>query len=68
MGSTVTRPGDLVCRVPGSKVLMTLRRIETADAEPGTISCVYVAPTVLLVSLAMDSDGLERKYIRFMIV
>ncbi|KAH6847218.1 heterokaryon incompatibility protein-domain-containing protein [Chaetomium sp. MPI-CAGE-AT-0009] len=28
MGSRVTRPGDLVCRVPGSKVLMTLRRIE----------------------------------------
>ncbi|KAI1114788.1 heterokaryon incompatibility protein-domain-containing protein [Nemania sp. NC0429] len=60
MGSRVTRPGDLVCRVRGSEVLMTLRRIredsgsgaETttktgADAVPISISCAHIGPTVV---------------------
>lgn len=40
IGSRITRPGDLVCRVPGSKVLMTLRPIVDRDADPDTISCL----------------------------
>ncbi|KAL7901878.1 heterokaryon incompatibility domain-containing protein [Trichoderma sp. SZMC 28014] len=55
MGSRVTRPGDLVCRVRGSHVLMTLRRIKDSGADPeirrvdaaSPISCVYIGPTVV---------------------
>ncbi|KAL8387088.1 hypothetical protein RB595_010165 [Gaeumannomyces hyphopodioides] len=57
MGSRVTRPGDLVCRVRGSEVLMTLRpaadagagggglTTEPADAAP--ILCAHIGPTVV---------------------
>ncbi|KAI1187226.1 heterokaryon incompatibility protein-domain-containing protein [Nemania serpens] len=55
MGSRVTRPGDLVCRVRGSTVLMTLRRIHDPGSkiDPGTetdgvpISCAHIGPTVV---------------------
>ena len=49
MGSRITRPGDLVCRVRGSPVLMTLRRIETGSAESpdSPIPCVFIGPTVV---------------------
>jgi hypothetical protein len=68
MGSRVTRPGDLVCRVPGSKVLMTLRRIEAVNAEPGTMSCVFVAPTVLPARMKMGSEEMDGESIRFRLV
>jgi hypothetical protein len=57
MGSRVTQPGDLVCRVKGSPVLMTLRRINVfdtvEDTEEGSgidaapIVCAYIGPTVV---------------------
>ncbi|KAH7130883.1 heterokaryon incompatibility protein-domain-containing protein [Dactylonectria macrodidyma] len=58
MGSRVTRPGDLVCRVRGLPVLMTLRRIRDSGADRGTatgtgtdaaapISCAHIGPTVV---------------------
>ncbi|TLS29240.1 hypothetical protein PpBr36_01993 [Pyricularia pennisetigena] len=51
LGSRVTRPGDLVCRVRGSPVLMTLRRVRDvaagAEDEAHTISCAHVAPTIV---------------------
>jgi hypothetical protein len=51
MGSRVTRRGDLVCRVRGADVLMTLRRIEDSGADKesstGAIHCTHVAPTVV---------------------
>ena len=55
IGSRVTRPGDLVCRVRGSPVLMTLRRTETSGPGRSTktginatrITCAYIAPTVV---------------------
>ncbi|KAI8623636.1 heterokaryon incompatibility protein-domain-containing protein [Xylariaceae sp. FL1651] len=61
MGSRVMRPGDLVCRVRGSPVLMTLRRIKDSDAsqEPETgagtgvapIPCAYIGPTIVPVRM-----------------
>ncbi|KAH8690420.1 heterokaryon incompatibility protein-domain-containing protein [Phaeosphaeriaceae sp. PMI808] len=55
IGSRVTRPGDLVCRVKGSTVLMTLRRIDDSSASKGTgtteaavsIRCAHIGPTVV---------------------
>lgn len=58
MGSRVTRPGDLVCRVRGSAVLMTLRRIDDFNArevigmatnnEPVmSVRCAHIGPTVV---------------------
>ncbi|KAH7123341.1 heterokaryon incompatibility protein-domain-containing protein [Dactylonectria estremocensis] len=52
MGSRVTRPGDLVCRVRGLPVLMTVRRIPDsgtgAGADgPAPISCAHIGPTVV---------------------
>jgi hypothetical protein len=57
MGSRVTRPGDLVCRVRGSSLLMTLRPIkesstgQAAETDTGTdaapISCAHIGPTVI---------------------
>ncbi|KAF1999721.1 hypothetical protein P154DRAFT_212764 [Amniculicola lignicola CBS 123094] len=57
MGSRVTRPGDLVCRVNGSAVLMTLRRVDDSGTGEvaGTketdatvsIRCAHIGPTVL---------------------
>ncbi|KAK4129175.1 hypothetical protein N657DRAFT_639741 [Parathielavia appendiculata] len=72
MGSRVSRPGDIVCRVRGSSVLMTLRRIKdpgasrdqvsetgaTPDAAP--ILCVYIGPTVVPARMKRDVvDGGE---------
>ncbi|RYC55037.1 hypothetical protein CHU98_g11170 [Xylaria longipes] len=74
MGSRVTRPGDLVCRVRGSPVLMTLRRIKDSGAGHGTetetetetgtdaalISCAYIGPTVVPARVKKDVlDGGE---------
>ncbi|KAH8157163.1 hypothetical protein CIB48_g11074 [Xylaria polymorpha] len=68
MGSRVVRPGDLVCRVRGSPVLMTLRRIEDPRAGHGTetgtdvamISCAYIGPTVVPARVKKDVlDGGE---------
>lgn len=49
MGSRVMQPGDLVCRVRGSPVLMVLRRIpETAEAEGSHIlQCMHVGPCIV---------------------
>jgi hypothetical protein len=51
MGSRVTNAGDLVCRVRGSAVLMTLRRIDELDDADGegasTIRCAHIGPTVV---------------------
>ncbi|KAK1756696.1 heterokaryon incompatibility protein-domain-containing protein [Echria macrotheca] len=68
IGSRITRPGDLVCRVPGSKVLMTLRRIADSVDEPGTISCVFVAPTVVPARMTASKQELGQDMIRFRIV
>jgi hypothetical protein len=62
MGSRVTKPGDLVCRVRGSAVLMTLRRVgEESAREVGcmgdtdTIRCAHIGPTVVPVRMQQDS-------------
>ncbi|KAJ5057311.1 heterokaryon incompatibility protein-domain-containing protein [Bipolaris maydis] len=58
MGSRVTRPGDLVCRVRGSAVLMTLRRTDDINASEVTgiatntkpfmsIHCAHIGSTVV---------------------
>jgi hypothetical protein len=58
MGSRVTKPGDLICRVRGSAVLMTLRKVGDAgefDTRPAatnsedirSIRCAHIGPTVL---------------------
>jgi hypothetical protein len=59
IGSRVTRPGDLVCRVKGSAVLMTLRRVDdsstsevtgtTTETETTAVSirCAHIGPTVV---------------------
>ncbi|KAK4098621.1 hypothetical protein N658DRAFT_431777 [Parathielavia hyrcaniae] len=66
MGSRVTRPGDLVCRVRGSPVLLTLRQIkdsgrsndqvsETGAApDGGPILCAYIGPTVVPARMKRD--------------
>lgn len=66
MGSRVTRPGDRVCRVQGSPVLMTLRLAEDPGADPGgtvagtgtdratPISCAYIGPTVMPARMERD--------------
>ncbi len=71
MGSRVTRPGDLVCRVRGSPVMMTLRRIGNSSAgersRTGTgteaaasIWCAYIGPTVVPARIKRGViDGLE---------
>lgn len=71
MGSRITRPGDLVCRVPGSNVLMTLRRIQDSSADAGTVSCVFIAPTVIPACMRRDTmSGRESDVnaVRFRIV
>ncbi|KAM7193030.1 Heterokaryon incompatibility protein (HET) domain containing protein [Naviculisporaceae sp. PSN 640] len=67
IGSRITKPGDLVCRVPGSKVLLTLRRIR-GGSEEDSISCVFVAPTVVPARMKMRDDELDQKSVRFRIV
>ncbi|KAH8783455.1 heterokaryon incompatibility protein-domain-containing protein [Diaporthe sp. PMI_573] len=70
MGSRVTRPGDLVCRVRGSSVLMTLRRIKESGAgqvagtetetDAAPISCAHIGPTVMPARMEKDViDGGE---------
>ncbi|KAK0640611.1 heterokaryon incompatibility protein-domain-containing protein [Cercophora newfieldiana] len=73
MGSRITRPGDLVCRVPGSTVLMTLRKIPGSSVEAGTIPCVFIAPTVVPACMKRNSvvggqDESDAKAVRFQIV
>ncbi|KAL1840183.1 hypothetical protein VTJ49DRAFT_713 [Mycothermus thermophilus] len=67
MGSRITRPGDLVCRVRGAALLMTLRRVDALQAgegegevEDGELPCVYIGPTVMPARLKKGAiDGLE---------
>lgn len=75
MGSRVTQPGDLVCRIRGSLVLMTLRRFRDSGAghgikaktEAGTfadaaapITCAFIGPTVVPARVKKDVlDGGE---------
>ncbi|KAI1274584.1 heterokaryon incompatibility protein-domain-containing protein [Xylaria sp. FL0933] len=70
MGSRVARPGDLICRVKGSPVFMTLRRIEDSGTSRGTeietsndaalITCAYIGPTVVPARVKKDvHDGEE---------
>jgi len=47
MGSSITRLGDLDCRVRRSNMLMMFRRIGQTDAEASTIPCVFVTPTIV---------------------
>lgn len=56
IGSRITLPGDLVCRVRGSAVLMNLRRTKASSAsdqvldsgsETAMVVCTYVGPTVV---------------------
>jgi hypothetical protein len=54
MGSRVTKTGDLVCRVRGSAVLMTLRRLDGATVhdtnsteDAVTVRCAHIGPTVV---------------------
>jgi len=71
MGSRVTRPGDLVCRVKGSAVLMTLRRVDDSGASEVTgttteteaavsIRCAHIGPTVVPARMKRGAiDGAE---------
>jgi hypothetical protein len=82
MGSRVTRPGDLVCRVRGSVVLMTLRRIydsgagEVTGTTTGTkvavsIRCAHVGPTVVPARMkrgVIDSAEFGEKAANFRII
>jgi hypothetical protein len=79
MGSRVTRPGDLVCRVRGSSVLMTLRRIKHSsggaitglEIDDAPIACLHIGPTVVPARIKRDAvDGGEygEKAARFRIV
>jgi hypothetical protein len=58
MGSRITQPGDLICRIRGSNDMMTVREVGEASpsivadsgveiAEPLSICCAYIGPTVL---------------------
>lgn len=71
MGSRVTRPGDLVCRVRGSAVPMTLRRTNDSNASEVTgmatntepvmsLRCVHIGPTVVPARMKRGvTDGAE---------
>lgn len=57
VGSRVTRPRDIVCRLRGSSALMTLRRIKSPDTgmsvrvetktKESLVLCAFVGPTVV---------------------
>ncbi|KAK4168327.1 heterokaryon incompatibility protein-domain-containing protein [Cladorrhinum sp. PSN259] len=57
MGSRVTRPGDIVCRLKASAELLTLRRLKNLSplqrtkkpigASVSPILCVFIGPTVV---------------------
>ncbi|KAH7317125.1 heterokaryon incompatibility protein-domain-containing protein [Stachybotrys elegans] len=78
MGSRITRPGDLVCRVRGSPVLMTLRRIKDSKAQAADIEtdnpliyCTYIGPTVAPACIKgtnMGSGGYDEKPAGFEII
>jgi hypothetical protein len=83
MGSRVSRPGDLVCRVRGSSVMMTLRRIEESGADYGQgprtrvetddeqICCAYIGPTVLPARMkkgVVDGAAFGEKPVQFRII
>ncbi|KAF0634915.1 hypothetical protein FPSE5266_20406 [Fusarium pseudograminearum] len=82
IGSRVTRPGDLVCRMRGLSVLMALRRIKDSSAVQGTttvmgtdaalsISCVHIGPTVMparMRSGVVDGREFGEKAVHFRIV
>jgi hypothetical protein len=83
MGSRVSRPGDLVCRVRGSSVMMTLRRIEEssadygqvtrtrAEADDGQICCAHIGPTVVPACIKrglIDGAVFGEKPVQFCIV
>ena len=67
MGSRITQPGDLVCRVQGSPVLMTLRRIKHHGAGQGPktktgteiapIFCAFIGPTVVPARMRRNIGG-----------
>ncbi|EJT70773.1 hypothetical protein GGTG_11796 [Gaeumannomyces tritici R3-111a-1] len=60
MGSRVTRPGDLVCRVRGSEVMMTLRPVGGADADTAPIPCAHIGPTIVPARMKAGTvDGSE---------
>ncbi|KAK4221115.1 heterokaryon incompatibility protein-domain-containing protein [Podospora fimiseda] len=46
MGSRISRPGDIVCRLRGSDELMTLRRVK-GGSQNAPIPCAFVGPTVV---------------------
>ncbi|KAI1173220.1 heterokaryon incompatibility protein-domain-containing protein [Nemania sp. FL0916] len=68
MGSRVTRPGDLVCRVRGSRVLMTMRPIQAERPgdkvkrrawpdpriDPALTSCAHIGPTIAPACIKRD--------------
>lgn len=82
MGSRVTRAGDLVCRVRGLPVLMTVRRIRDSDADQGTttgtgmdaaalISCAHIGPTIVPARMnrgVVDGGEFGEKVAHFLIV
>ncbi|CAM1507987.1 Fc.00g048350.m01.CDS01 [Cosmosporella sp. VM-42] len=75
MGSRVTRPGDVVCRVRGLPVLMTVRRIRTTagagmDAAV-PISCAHIGPTIVPARMnrgVVDGGEFGEKVAHFRIV
>jgi hypothetical protein len=68
IGSRITRPGDLVCRVPGARVLMTLRQIAGYNDGPSTIPCVFVAPTIVPARMKMSDEEFSENSVRFRII
>ncbi|KAI0099037.1 heterokaryon incompatibility protein-domain-containing protein [Nemania sp. FL0031] len=83
MGSRITQPGDLVCRVRGSPVLMTLRQIHHDYAGPGTrtgpgpktdaapIFCAHIGPTIVPARIkrgVVDGSKFGEKAAHFRIV
>jgi hypothetical protein len=81
MGSRVTRLGDLVCRIRGSPVLMTLRRIENAyamqkhdqrvEVDAASITCAHVGPTVMPARMKpgiTDGEKFGEEASRFIII
>ncbi|USP76305.1 hypothetical protein yc1106_03579 [Curvularia clavata] len=82
MGSRVTRPGDMVCRVKGSAVLMTLRRSDnfndseisgmaTSNKPVMSICCAHVGPTVVPARMkrgVVDGEEFGEKAANFRII
>jgi hypothetical protein len=75
MGSRVTKPGDLICRIRGSAVLMTLRSstpgssMDVGQAEE--MMCTHVGPSVVparMVEGKTDGAMFGERPMRFRIV